>query len=126
MRYRRDSGNLLVDKGRELEVRDAGAIPIVVDEIKRHRLVIEQDGFTAELVYRVRGNRLILVHTGVPDAIAGRGIGQFLVRAAVGSARAERLTVVPWCPFARRWLRDHPEVTAGVTVDWAPPPVQSE
>jgi hypothetical protein len=31
--------------------------------------------------------------------------------------------VVPWCPFADRWLRDHPDEAAGVVIDWeAPPP----
>src|SRR4051794_7500207 len=72
------------------------------------RFVLEEDGIEAELLYRTRADRLILIHTEVPEALGGRGIGARLVRAAVAYARAEQLTIVPWCPFARRWLADHP------------------
>jgi len=30
--------------------------------------------------------------------------------------------VVPLCPFARRWLEQHPEAAATVNVDWGEPP----
>jgi hypothetical protein len=38
--------------------------------------------------------------------------------AALERAAAEGLTVVPRCPYARKWLQDHPDAAAGVTVDW--------
>ena len=66
------------------------------------------DGFTAELTYRVRDDRLVLTHTGVPPAIEGRGIGSALVRAAVEDAVANDLTVVPLCSFVAAWLDRHP------------------
>ncbi len=90
----------------------------VVDATGESRFTIRgDDGLEAELVYRVEGDRLELIHTGVPEAWGGRGIGGRLVRAALRRARAEHLTVVPWCPFARRWLLDHPDEAAGVVVD---------
>jgi predicted GNAT family acetyltransferase len=82
------------------------------------RFVLEADGFAAELLYRTRADRLILIHTEVPDELGGHGIGGRLVRAAVAYARADHLTIVPWCPFARRWLTDHPDQVEGVTIDW--------
>jgi uncharacterized protein len=91
----------------------------VRDDHDGNRFVLEQDGMTAELIYRAEPGRLLLIHTEVPDALGGRGIGGRLVRAALGRAKAERLTIVPWCPFARNWLIEHPEVVAGVDVDWA-------
>lgn len=94
----------------------------ILDVPAESRLVVRDDGAEAELVYRAEGDRLVLVHTGVPDALGGRGIGGRLVAAAVARARAEGLTLVPWCPFARRWLRDHADATEGVTVDWDTPP----
>ncbi len=94
----------------------------VVDATGESRFVIRGDhGLEAELVYRVEGERLELIHTGVPEEWGGRGIGGRLVRAALRRARAEHLTVVPWCPFARRWLLDHPDEAAGVPVDWDAP-----
>ena len=96
--------------------------PFVRDDPGKSRLVVEQNGAEAELVYRRNGDRLILVHTGVPAELAGRGVGGQLVRAAVERAAAEGLTVVPWCPYARKWLEDHPDAAAAVTVDWEAPP----
>jgi predicted GNAT family acetyltransferase len=98
-----------------------GTVPQVDDDKAHHRLVIEQDGSLAELVYLEEPGRLILVHTEVPDALAGRGVGARLVQAAVARAEKDQATVVPWCPFARRWLRDHPDVADRVTIDWTPP-----
>jgi predicted GNAT family acetyltransferase len=88
----------------------------------RGRLAVHQDGATAELVvYRTEPGRLILVHTDVPEALAGRGVGSRLVRAALSRAAADQLTVVPWCPFARQWLERHPDIAATVTIDGTPP-----
>src|SRR5205807_663059 len=36
------------------------------------------------------------------------------------------LTVVPWCPYARRWLRKHPDVAGTAAVDWSTPPPSVE
>jgi uncharacterized protein len=92
--------------------------PTVTDHPDRHRFELEVDGAVAELVYRRRGDRLVLVHTGVPDELGGRGLGGLLVRAAVDRAEAEGLTVVPECPYARAWLEKHPEEAARVAIDW--------
>lgn len=71
----------------------------------------------AELEYHRRGDRLSLLHTGVPASLEGRGIGSALVGAAVEFAAEEGLTVVPYCPFAKGWLEHHPGVAASVPVD---------
>lgn len=94
----------------------------VVDEVAQNRFVVRIEGAEAELVYRREPGRLVLVHTGVPDELGGRGVGSALVRAAVDSAVRGGLTVAPWCPFARKWLEDHPEVAGLVELDLAPPP----
>lgn len=94
------------------------------DDLPHHRFVLAVDGAAAQLVYATEPGRLILVHTEVPDALSGRGIGGALVRSAVERAAAQGLTVVPWCPFARRWLREHPDTAAAVSIDWATPPPQ--
>jgi uncharacterized protein len=93
----------------------------VRDERERHRFVLRRDGSIASLQYRSEPGRLTLVHTEVPDQLGGQGIGGELVRAAIARARAEDLTVGPACPFARRWLRQHPEVAETVSIDWSVP-----
>jgi len=91
---------------------------VVTDNQRDSRLEIHADGQLAELLYRTRAGRLILVHTGVPEALGGRGLGGELVRAAIGKASADSMTLVPLCPFARSWLERHPEEAAKVTIDW--------
>jgi uncharacterized protein len=88
--------------------------PQVRDDPAASRFVAEVDGQVAELVYHLDGDRMVLVHTGVPAAIERRGIGGSLVAAAVGEARRRGLAIVPQCPFTRHWLRHHPEAAATV------------
>ena len=90
----------------------------VVDDAEHRRFVLSDNGVDAELVYRVDGDRLVLVHTEVPEAFRGRGVGGRLVAAALDRARRRDEVVVPRCSYARRWLRDHSRATEGVTVDW--------
>ena len=93
----------------------------VVDDTAGSRFVLQEGGAEAELIYVVDGSRLLLVHTEVPAAWGGHGIGGRLVRTALALARARHLTVVPWCPFARRWLQEHADDAATVAIDWETP-----
>ena len=97
------------------------ADPTVTDNAAQHRFELEVDGHLAELVYRLDGQRLVLVHTGVPDELGGRGLGGVLVRAAVDRAADESLTIRPDCPFARSWLEKHPDEAGRITIDWSRP-----
>ena len=96
--------------------------PSIVDDVEHRRFVFRQNGLEAELTYRVNGTRLILVHTEVPVALRGRGVAGNLVHAAVERASSSGETLVPWCPYVRKWLGEHPEVDARVTIDWTRPP----
>jgi uncharacterized protein len=93
--------------------------PRVIDAADESRFVLRQGDAVAELVYELEDGRLVLVHTAVPDEVAGRGIGGLLVQAALDRAARDNLKVVPVCPFARRWLRHHPDATAGADIDWS-------
>lgn len=89
----------------------------VTNNEAEQRFEITIDGHRAELTYRSHCDRLVLVHTEVPDALEGRGIGGDLVRAAVEHAATHGLTLVPSCPFARGWLARHPDVAARVKIE---------
>ncbi len=90
----------------------------VVDDTHDSRFLLREGGTEAELIYVIDGDRMVLVHTGVPDEWSGHGIGGRLVRAALARAAANGLTVVPMCPYARRWLQEHADEAAAVTIDW--------
>ena len=74
----------------------------------RYTAVVE--GHEAELTYSRASPRLIIVdHTGVPDALRGRGIGQALALFAVEDARKGGWKINPLCPFFRSQAERHPE-----------------
>ncbi len=64
---------------------------------------IERDGQRlATMTYSRAGETLAIIdHTDVDPTLRGTGAGAALVAAAVGWARAERLRILPLCPFAR-------------------------
>ena len=74
------------------------------------RWVTRVDGEEAEVTYTLVGEtRIIIDHTGVPDALRGRGVGRALVERGVEDARAEGRTIIPLCPFAKAQIARHPE-----------------
>jgi predicted GNAT family acetyltransferase len=79
---------------------DAGRFSVVVD------------GHEAELDYRFEGGVMTIHHTGVPDAIGGRGIAGELVRAALDHARAAGWKVRAACAYSDAWIGKHPEYEA--------------
>lgn len=87
----------------------APPLEIVNNEKERRFEARTVDGI-AELQYRHRGHdALVLVHTEVPAALAGRGIAGALARHALSFARAQGLKVVPRCPFVAAFIERHPE-----------------
>ena len=58
----------------------------VVDDTAGSRFVIRRGRRRGRAPLRVEGDRLLLVHTEVPEAWGGRGIGGRLVRAALARA----------------------------------------
>jgi uncharacterized protein len=100
----------------------AATEPVIVDVPSERRFVFRNGHAFAELQYELQGDRFFLLHTEVPDQLSGRGLGGRLVRAAVDRAGRDGLTIVPWCPFARRWLKEHPDAAGDVSIDFKTPP----
>jgi predicted GNAT family acetyltransferase len=66
----------------------------------------------AVLQYRRTENSITLIHTEVPQASRGRGLGNQLIRAALDFAHFNQLKVVPVCPFVKAYLQKHPEAAS--------------
>lgn len=85
----------------EIELEDHGA---------RGRYVFRAPEGEAEMTFTRAGERLIIIdHTGVPEALAGRGVGVAMVTRAVQDARAAGIRILPLCPFAAAQFRRRPE-----------------
>jgi hypothetical protein len=74
---------------------------------ENERFAVVADGEEAVVDYRIEDGVMSITHTGVPEAIGGRGIAGDLVRAAFDFARAEGLKVRPLCSYAETWSRRH-------------------
>lgn len=69
---------------------------------RRGAFLIRTDGrVLAQMTYSVGGVIAIIDHTDVDGALRGTGAGARLVRAAVEWARAEKMQIMPLCPFAK-------------------------
>jgi predicted GNAT family acetyltransferase len=78
----------------------------------RQRFTAEVEGQEAVLDYTLAGNRMTIVHTGVPAAMRGRGIAAALMQAALDAARIPGWTVIPVCSYAVAYMRRHPDGSA--------------
>jgi predicted GNAT family acetyltransferase len=75
----------------------------------QNRFELDVDGEQAVAYYRMAPGVMTFVHTEVPQALSGRGIGTKLIRGALEIARAQGLKVVPQCPFVSAFMGKHPE-----------------
>ncbi|MCY0148183.1 GNAT family N-acetyltransferase [Hoeflea sp. G2-23] len=74
------------------------------------RYIARLDGVEAEMTYSRTSPQLIIIdHTGVPDSLRGKGVGQALAAHAVEAARAGGWKIIPLCPFFKAQAQRHPE-----------------
>ena len=81
----------------------------VRDNTERHRFELDAGGHIAFSNYKRSDGVLTILHTEVPKALEGHGIGSALVRGVLDIARADGLKVVPVCPFAKAYMDRHAE-----------------
>ncbi|MCB0163043.1 MAG: N-acetyltransferase [Anaerolineae bacterium] len=70
---------------------------------------INVNGYLAKIEYVLRNDRIIFVHTEVPDQLEGQGIASKMARYALEDVKAKGYKVVPRCPFVRGYIERHPE-----------------
>ncbi|MDO1582137.1 GNAT family N-acetyltransferase [Rhizobium oryzicola] len=74
------------------------------------RYVAELEGHFGEMTYSRASPHLIIIdHTGVDDALRGKGVGQALSVHAVEQARSGGWKIIPLCPFFKAQVERHPD-----------------
>ena len=84
-------------------------MPQVTDNPATSRFEMTSGDSTAFVEYRRAGARIALLHTEVPEALSGQGVGSKLVRGVPEALRAEGSKVVPRCGFVAACIKRHPE-----------------
>ena len=91
---------------------------VVNDNEAEERYEAEINGQLAVIEYERTGDRIIFLHTEVPEALEGHGVAAKMARVALEDARARRLAVIPLCPYVASYIRRHPEYRALVPPDF--------
>lgn len=90
----------------------------VHDNAPESRFEITVDGRLAGYVdYRRDGDEYALPHTRVLPEFGGRGVGSQLIAGTLDEIASRGGTVLPYCPFVPKVIRDHPEYLALVPED---------
>ena len=81
----------------------------VADNPDKARFEIVADGELAGFVqYHLRDGVIAFLHTETDPRFRGHGLAGRLVQASLDSARERHLAVLPYCPFVRSWITEHP------------------
>jgi predicted GNAT family acetyltransferase len=81
----------------------------VEDHPAENRFTLSVNGHPAVVQYRREADVITFLHTEVPPALSGQGIGSRLIRGALDLVRQQGLRVVARCPFVASYLSKHPE-----------------
>jgi predicted GNAT family acetyltransferase len=82
----------------------------VRDNSDESRYEIHVDGELAGFTeYATHGDEIDYLHTEIDKKFGGRGLASRLIREVLDDARRRELQVMPYCPFVRKFVVDHPE-----------------
>jgi uncharacterized protein len=81
----------------------------ILHTAEQSRFEASVEGQLCVCQYRLFGKTMMLTHTGVPQALRGRGIAALLVQSALDHARAMQWKVRPDCSYAEVYMQRHPE-----------------
>jgi predicted GNAT family acetyltransferase len=80
-----------------------------INNTSRHRYEMVVNDWMAYVTYAQTGNEITLLHTCVPTALEGQGIGSELARSVLDDIRQRNLRVVPECAFIAGFIKRHRE-----------------
>ena len=90
----------------------------VADNPEQARYEIRADGELAGFVqYRLRDGVIAFLHTETDPKFRGHGVAGRLIRSGLEAATDRHLAVLPYCPFVRGWIAEHPEYAELVPPD---------
>jgi len=82
----------------------------VADNPEQERYEIRADGEVAGFIqYHLRDGVIAFMHTETDPRFRGHGVAGRLVQSSLEAARERHRGVLPYCPYVRRWITEHPE-----------------
>lgn len=81
------------------------------DNKVENRYELHVKGEAAIIRYSDEGDKVVLIHTEVPEFLEGNGIAAALVEKTLEHLQNEQKKIVPACSYIRNFLRTHSEWT---------------
>lgn len=75
-------------------------------------------GDLATLTYRWLKGSMVLMHTVVPPAYRGQGLGDELVKYVLDYVQGHGLKIIVYCPFVQKYMERHPEYNGLLDPDY--------
>lgn len=86
---------------------DLDALPLH-DETEARQFILRIGDLRARMEYdRSSGDRIFLTHIDVPAALEGHDVAAILTEKVLRWAEENKFKVVPYCPYAKTYLRRH-------------------
>jgi hypothetical protein len=82
---------------------------LLVNNEAAHSFELIIEGQRSFVDYKIKGNRIYLIHTEVPQELQGQGIAGLLVEKVFNYIEEHQLKVVPLCAYVQVFLKRHQE-----------------
>lgn len=90
-------------------------IPDTINNTEKLHFEIKLGNEHAYIEYRWHNEKIVLMHTEVPESMRGKGIANKLAKDVFEYIRSHKLKSVVYCPFLLGYLKRHPEYDDLVT-----------
>ena len=86
--------------------------PAIQHDAPKQCFFLFVDAQRCVLDYTLQDQVMTITHTGVPDALGGRGLAAQLTKFALDHARAQQWKIIPRCSYAAVYVQRHTEYAA--------------